>query len=373
MPRILVPGFAEMDFPEPMTPLMEAAQEELLSGKYSSLLMEAASVRDFPKLLRNTMHKKLMQTWDNFPSTWEIIVSETGSANDFREMTRQRLSGAEELLEVEEHGEYKDQDLMEEDLKFAIRKFGRLFGVSWETLVNDDTNEIKRMPERMGKAAKRGLDKDIWRYVIGPSAGSGGPVISLDGKRLFSVEHRNINTKNAGVNVINEASLTQAFTAMRTQRDMRGEIIHITPKYLIIGPELEIHAWKVLQGSPTMPMYPSTTGTPSGGYYSPDFGATSGGSVVPRFPSNVKNFFAGKLQVVVVPWFNSPTEWYLLADPNQHDTMEVSFLKGRQEPELFTQDGTQGKAFERDEIRYKMRMCWGKAILDYRAWYQGSQ
>jgi hypothetical protein len=385
MPRILVPGFTEMDFPEPMTPLMEAAQEELLNGKYSSLLMEAASVRDFPKLLRNTMHKKLMNTWDNFPSTWEVICSEIGSANDFREMTRQRLSGAEELLEVEEHGEYKDQDLLEEDLKFSIRKYGRLFGISWETLVNDDTNELKRMPERMGKAAKRGLDKDIWRYLFGASAGSGGPRISLDGKSLFCTEHRNVLTKNSGVNVIGEASLTNAFTAMRTQRDMRGEIIHLTPKYLIIGPELEIHAWKVLQGSPTMPMYPGAAGTPSGGFFSPEFGASSTGggggdgltpgsaAVVPRFPSNVKNFFAGKLQVVVVPWMNSPTEWYLLADPNQHDTMEVSFLKGRREPELFTQDGTQGKAFERDEIRYKMRMCWGKAILDYRSFYQGSQ
>jgi hypothetical protein len=373
MPRILVPGFAEYDFPEPATPLMEAAQEELHSGTYSGLLMEAASVRDFPKLLRNTMHKKMMKSWDNFPSSWETITSEIGSAKDFREQTRQRVSGAEELLEVEEHGEYKDQDLLEEDLKFSIRKYGRLFGVSWETLINDDTNEIKRMPDRMAKAAKKGLDKDIWTYVIGDSASSGGPVISLNGRRLFSIQHNNVNTRNSGKNILNETSLTQAFTAMRTQRDMRGEMVHLVPKYLIIGPELEIHAWKVLQGSATMPVYPAATGTPVQGAYTQEFGATSSSTQVPRFPSNVKNFFAGKLQVVVVPWLHSATSWYLLADPKQHDTLEVSFLKGRREPELFTQDGTQGKAFEKDEIRYKMRMCWGKSLLDYRPWYQGSQ
>jgi len=255
--------------------------------------------------------------------------------------------------------------------------------VSWETLINDDTNEIRRMPERMARAAKRGLDLDIWRYVTGTTVGGGGPKISLDGKRLFSVEHRNVNTANAGVNIINEAALTRAFTAMRTQRDMRGEIIHLVPKYLLIGPELEIHAWKVLQGSATMPMYPAQGAYAGGGVYPDEFGSSTVGgggpggvvtaSNVPRFPSNVKNFFAGKLEVIVVPWFNSATEWYLLADPKQHDTLEVSFLKNRREPELFTQDGTQGKAFERDEIRYKMRMCWGKAVLDYRAWYQGSQ
>jgi len=378
MKNMLVPGYSYVPFPEPESELMEQAQDELLSGTFSRLLMEAASTRDFPKLLRNTMYKKMMKEWDNFPASWETVCSEIGTANDFREQTRQRLTGAEELLEVEEHGEYKDQDLLEEDLKFSLRKYGRLFGVSWETLINDDTNEIKKMPERMGKAAKRGLDKDIWRYVTGTSAGSGGPILSLDGKRLFCVEHRNVNTGNSGLNIINEASLTKAFTAMRTQRDMRGEIIHIVPKYLIIGPELEIHAWKVLQGSATMPMYPAATGTPSQGYYDQAFGADhtpTGGSItaVPRFPSQTKNFFAGKLEVVVVPWLNSATEWYLLADPKQHDTMEVAFLKGRREPEMWTQDGTQGKAFDKDEIRYKVRLCWGKAWLDYRSAYQGSR
>src|SRR3990172_8392513 len=82
--------------PEPVTPLMEAAQEEIKRGTVSRLLIEAATTSDFPKLLRNTMYKGMLKEWQEYPTTWETIVSETGNAKDFREITRQRVSSADE-------------------------------------------------------------------------------------------------------------------------------------------------------------------------------------------------------------------------------------------------------------------------------------
>ncbi len=345
--------------PEPQTPLMEAARYEIEQGSFSRLLMEAATTTDFPKLLRNTMYKGMMKEWQEYPSTYETIVSEFGNARDFREITRQRVSTADELLAVAEHGEYKDQDLLEEDLKYSVAKYGRLFGVSWELLINDDMGQIKRQPERMGKAAAKGLDKDIWKYVFG------NPTLSLDKKQLFSIDHLNKNTSNNGTNAIGEASLTKAFKAMRTQRDLRGDLINIQPRFLVIGPALEIHAWKVLQGSMTMPLMQ----TPNAAL---QIGQGGNSTFNAGFP-NTQNYFRGKLEIIVCRWIESDTAWYLVADPRQHDTIEVSFLRGQREPEMFVQDGSQGRSFDRDEIRYKMRHVWGKHVLDYRSWYQGSE
>lgn len=347
------------NMPDVQTPLMEQARYEIEQGTFSRILLEAATTNDFPKLLRNTMYKGMMKEWNEYPSTFEQVVSEFGNARDFREITRQRVGTADELLQVAEHGEYKDQDLLEEDLKYSVQKFGRLFGVSWELLINDDMGQIKKQPERMGKAAAKGVDKDIWKYIFN------NPVLSLDKKQLFHLDHGNKNYANSGINALGEASLTKAFKAMRTQRDLRGDLINLQPKLLIHGPALEIHVWKILNGTMTMPVMQA-----------PDQALQIGQGGAHTFNAgfpNTQNYFRGKLTPVSVRWLDSDTGWYIVADPRQHDTIEVSYLRGQREPELFVQDGSQGRSFDRDEIRYKMRHVWGKSVLDYRSWYQGSE
>jgi len=48
-------------------------------------------------------------------------------------------------------------------------------------------------------------------------------------------------------------------------------------------------------------------------------------------------------------------------------TIEIGFLNGREEPELFVQDEpTNGSMFSNDKITYKVRHIYGGAVLDYR-------
>ena len=327
--------------------LQEAAQAELDSGMYSRLLQEAASTTDFPAIMANTLYKVMLKSYTEYPSTWTNVVSETSNLKDFKEQTRTRFSESDNLLEVGEHGEYKDSSLQDEKVRYAPKKFGRMFGVSWEALINDDMAEIKKQPQRFGRAAARTIDYDIWNFI------RGNPTI-YDGVALFSnASHANAP---ATMNVaLSEAALQTAYNAMIGQTDLKGYPIRIVPKFLVCSPQQEIKVWKLLN-----PGVLPTTGVAVD---------TLTGTTQAVQPTS-RNFFAGKLQPLFVPWLNA-SEWYLVADPAQYDTIEVGFLNGKKEPDLFVQDGNLGTTFERDQIRYKVRIVWGKGLTDYRTWYCG--
>ena len=201
--------------------LQEAAQIELANGVHSRLLQEAASTADFPAMLANTMYKLMLKKFTEYPATWTNLVSDTTNLKDFKEQQRNRLSESDNLLSVEEHGEYKDSSLIDEKVRFSPKKFGRIFGVSWETLINDDMQEIKKQPERFGRSAARSVDYDVWSYF------RSNPVI-YDGKNLFDATHFNTGSNS----LLSETALATAYAAMTTQKDLKGYVIRITPKYL---------------------------------------------------------------------------------------------------------------------------------------------
>ena len=64
-----------------------------------------------------------------------------------------------------------------------------------------------------------------------------------DGVALFHASHGNLAASPAA---IGEASVSAARLAMRSQTGITGERISVTPKYLVVGPEIETEAEKFL-------------------------------------------------------------------------------------------------------------------------------
>jgi hypothetical protein len=84
---------------------------------------------------------------------------------------------------------------------------------------------------------------------------------------------------------------------------------------------------------------------------------------------NLDQTFVQTLKPEIVPaWcFADADDWYGLADPAEITTIEVGFLDGAEEPELFIQDGpTEGSMFSNDQVTYKIRHIYGGAFTDYR-------
>ena len=57
------------------------------------------------------------------------------------------------------------------------------------------------------------------------------------------------------------------------------------------------------------------------------------------------------------------------ADINDIPGIEICFLDGQQEPELFVQDMPNvGSMFSNDKLTYKIRHIYGGAVKEYRGW-----
>jgi hypothetical protein len=80
-----------------------------------------------------------------------------------------------------------------------------------------------------------------------------------------------------------------------------------------------------------------------------------------------------QLNPTIVPvWYWTDTnDWALFADPNDLQTIELGFLDGQEEPQLFVQDMPNvGSMFSNDKLTYKIRHIYGGNVLDFRGAYK---
>lgn len=331
---------------EKLTESQQAKLNEALAmqsiKRIYEVLVEAASTSDFPYLLANTLSKVLQRAYQAVPDQWRSIVN-IATVPDFKEKQILRVSEADDLEEIKgEPGEYKDGSLVESKESYQLSIFGRTFSVTYKTIVNDDLDAIRKMPDRFGRSAARLLNQLVFNILINnPTMG--------DGKTLFHADHGNLGNQALG-----EASLTAAVTAMRRQTDDKGKKIYVKPKYVAVAPENEWTLRKLLQSAQ-----------------------------VPGTANNDANVLRDVgLEPLICDWFTDANDWYLIADPGTIDTIEVGFLRGVGEaPQLFlkspgwtTISGMVVDPYSMDDepIKYKVRHIAQAKAVDWRGLYKAS-
>lgn len=143
-----------------------------------------------------------------------------------------------------------------------------------------------------------------------------------------------------GTEALTAASFTARRLAMMKQTEAgSNEVLSIPPAFLLVPPELEESAYNLfVRNTNNDPQYVQTV----------------------------------KPEIVPIWFATDADDWYLAADPADITGLEIGFLDGNEEPELFIQDNpTAGSVFTNDQITYKIRHIYGGAIIDYRA-FQGS-
>lgn len=271
--------------------------------------------------------------------TWRQIVSEISSAPDFRTMRRIRVGGLVDLQDVAELGTYQEITMPgDEEETFAVSKVGNLFSYSMESAMNDDLGALRRIPMMIGYAAARTLYKDVFDVLrTNPTMG--------DGTALFHADHGNL-----GATALSDVTLAAAILAMRDQTELSSSETmggFIQPKLVVIPNELEKLAWELARSNVSQ-----TTGTSR--------------------LETVNNWFLsfGLTLVPPVSYWTDTNNWFVIADPTIMPTIEVSFLNGRQEPEILLQDQpTYGSVFTADKLTFKGRFIYGVKALDHRGMY----
>lgn len=284
---------------------------------------------DFPLILGDTVGRTIRKAYEAAPMGIKALASQT-TAKDFRAKTRIMLGEAPTLEKVNEHGEFKSGTMAEAAESYNVDTFGKIIGISRQALINDDLGAFTDLSRRLGQAA---AEFEAQFLVDLLESGSGnGPSMS-DGKALFHADHGNKAGSGAA---IAEATLSAARLAMRKQTGLSGKPIGVTPKFILVPPELETTVEKELA------------------------------AITAAATSDV-NVFANGLTVVVEPRLSNATRWYVIADPAQIDGLEYAYLEGSPGPQIETKQG-----FEVDGVQLKVRLDFGAGFIDWRPWYMNA-
>lgn len=285
------------------------------------------STSDFPKILENVAYKSMLKGFDEADESFQQWTA-AGSVSDFKPASRAGLNSLPELDTVPEGGEYKYVTTGERSETIQAATYGNLFSITRQAIINDDMRAFTRIPALFGSAAIRTIGTLVANVLINNQS-------MYDGNNLFVAAHSNVATNALGMDALNTGR-----AAMRKQTDAEGTTLNITPAYLLVPAALEALALQLMQSQ----------------YEPGDAG-------------NVPNTARGMAEVIVDPRFDadSATRWYLAANPNLIDTIEVVYLNGVRTPTLERQMG-----WSRDGVEYKVRMDAGVKALEWRGLYRST-
>ena len=278
------------------------------------------STSDFPEVLANVANKTLRDAYDGVPRTFTAWARQT-TLPDFKEMSRVALSQSPDLKKVVEGGEYKYGSFSENAEKYRLFTYGRIFGITRETIINDDLDAFTRLPAKMATAAAR-LESDLVYAIL-----TGNPNMS-DSTALFHADHNNLTDALIGVGGIgkmDELLMTQKGLG---DKDVLGNQL----EYLIVPAALKLEALK-LQGQ-----------------------------VNPTQSSEV-NPYVNAYQTIVEARLDaaSTSHYYGAAGPNSIDTIEYAYLDGEAGPYIESRQG-----FTRDGMEIKVRHDFATKAIDFR-------
>lgn len=287
------------------------------------------STSTFPAIMSNLANKSVMVGFNEAETTYQIWAGK-GSNRDFKEAARVALSEAGNLELVPEGGQFKQDSFGEASARTKVATYGKLFSLTRQAIINDDLGLFSKIATKYGSAAKRLVNKMVYAQLT-------GNVKMQDNVALFDSKHGNVAGTGEALSV---KAIAKAITAMRRQKGITGEAtLNVTPKYLVVPPELEMTAYQIVNST----------------------------AAVDGVNSGVANPYKGRFIVVADAELTDPDAWYLVADATQHDTIEVTYLKGVETPRLETRQG-----FDVDGIEYKVAFDCGVSALDFRGLYKNA-
>jgi hypothetical protein len=317
-------GFTTLDFARECLRRSGAAFIGLSAPEIITRALHTTS--DFPVIFADTANRVLRDAYQAAPSALKRLARQS-TAKDFRAKTKVQAADLAKLEKVNEAGEFKHSSFIEGKETYRIGTYGTILALSRQAIINDDLGAFTDLAGKLGVASAE-FEADFLVDLLTANAGL-GPTMD-DGKTLFHADHGNKAGTGAALAT---GTLSDARLAMRRQKGINGRPIAITPKFLVVPPELETTAEVVV-------------------------------AAIAAAKTDDVNPFGGKLEVVVDSRLEDTGRWYVAADPVTVDGLEYSYLQGAEGPQTESKAG-----FEVDGVQVKVRLDYGAAFLDHRGWY----
>lgn len=345
--------------------------DRVLKGKTPTWkLREALTTSDFPGLFGDILDRSVQAHYTEWEPYWPNIARRV-ILNDFRDQKIYPPAwGADSRLPiVPQDSEYPETKLNEQAaLLFHVLKYGQRIGFSFEAMINDDLDQLKDIPLRFARSARRTESRAVTELFIGTAGPHTG---------LYNAGAKNQVIKANGASADNPPmSLTgiqDALLVLSNQKDEAGEPILLEMVHLVVPPALSIIAKNMLNSIQIWTNQASQGGAPPNP-------ATAGDTTL-----IMNNWMTNTLQLHVDPYIpmtattNGNASWFLFADPNQgREAIRVGFLRGHEQPEIWMKSPNAMRVgggdvsplsgdFDTDAVTYRVRHIMGATTIDPKA------
>lgn len=299
-------------------------------------LLESLDSTSFSNVLASSMNRKVVAEYNakggaysDWGRGWLCTVN---PVFDFRNQERTRFGGYGNLSSVSENAPYPDlSSPTDEKASFAVGKYGGVETISFEMIKNDDVGAVRQIPRKIAFAAKRTL------YEFVHNLYATNPTLDTDSVALFHASHgSNLTTSALSASTFTAARLAMGKQAEKNSSKRLGLVL----QHLMIPMDLEETAVNLFR----------------------------------RTTENDPKFIVNPAQpmIHVITHLTDATDWFACAGVDQAEQIEIGFLDGKEEPEIFAADNPQsGTMFTNDRIQFKVRHIYGGDVLDFRGFYGG--
>jgi hypothetical protein len=305
---------------------------------YKMRSQEAIIAADFPKLLANSLTKRVVQDYRETSFREDRLISFIGSASSLKPQSAVRVGyfGDLDVVDPEAADYVEAAKPGEEGVEFEIATRGNILTVTRRVIMSDDQNGITRRVNGWGRAARRTLARYLWGFYLN-NATYGG-----DSTAWFAAGHGNLIT-----DVMSPAKIAEVIsTLMDMAEPDSGEKLGLDEARglnltLVVG-----HALFWAARTANRREYLDAAFTPNPVY---------------------QMFGANNERIVVLPLETDADNWGVLCDPKDRNILEVRFLNGQTDPEIFVSNNLgAGQMLRADKVQFKVRHEYGADLLDFR-------
>lgn len=283
---------------------------------------ESIDSTTFGDALGNSITRRMQAIYTGLVAldAWRKVATTT-PVNDFRSQERLRIGGYGNLPTVAQGAGYAALTSPGDGkATYAVTKRGGTEDVTLETIINDDVQALRRIPMELALAAKNTLYEFVFDFY------RTNPAI-YDTVALYHASHNNLFTA-----ALDATSFAAHRLAMLKQtRAGSGKRLATGPASVLVPFELQETAYNLFVRN-----------------------------------QNLDKTFVQTINPEVIPvsYWTDANDWCTVADPNVMPVLEIGFLQGKEDPELFVQDMPNvGSMFSNDKLTYKIRHIYGGSVL----------
>ena len=308
------------------------------NGQAPARLQAAYGSATFAYALGNTLYRRMVQDYRETTDFGisRLVGGNIRNARDFRTMESINIGYYGDLPDVStETEDFPDLGVVsDEKVEYALAQKGGIITITRKMLINDDQRVVERIISRLPRAARRTLAKRCWAKFINNDTYGG------DGKAIFHVDHGNLGS--AAYSII--AALAAKTAMGKMAEPGSGERLQLRPVTVAFPTELYGIVKNVNEFQPQAVSVDN--GNSMFGFFKPE-------------------------GLIECPFMTDATDWMMFADPAEVEILELAFLNGQQEPEMFVADQPGvGQMFVGDKLQYKLRHEYEVATPDYRGAYK---